>query len=212
MSNDIPDELLRMIEEGSSILECSSELSLGFRIQLHRGIEALSKDLHPDAGYYRRAKIALACAYKTLPIWEGCYDVDGTARNILSLSIQCLAGEEPLEELKIQAERFETIVNNIMCSSEDNIVASYAGFSCLSAFETVVYDYDFSMEAKTEKDCTPECWDACFNSSLAISGGATWESVVLNESARKEFLLWYLKVALIETWPPLVAPGEILEH
>lgn len=199
-----------MIEEGNKILNENSELPWLFRRAFHFEVERVSQLEHSNAGYYRRSKMAIACAYRTLNIWESCPTVDAFGRQLLELSVDCLAGKEDLEKLKEESERFDTTVNNVMFSSEANIVPAYAGFSCLSAINTVVYDFDYSIEKEGEKEINPENWEACFNSSLALSGGALWENAKYDERARKSFWSWYINVVVRETWSPFKSPGLVM--
>jgi len=150
-------------------------------------------------GHLIRINIALSCAKKTLPIWEKAVP-SSSFLTTLELAEKRIIDSSLHAELEKIKNKMITQVENVLYSDEKNHPSAYAGFSCVSAISTVLYDDHFDLSAKSELDIEPDEYDSGFHSSLATSGGAVWQDdIVLNNEARREFWGWYLDIAIPNT-------------
>lgn len=149
-----------------------------------------------EEGYLVRSNVALTCAKKTLYFWDKA-SPDSGFLTALEFAEKCLINPDMYAELGNVMNNMIPQVENIMYANEKDHRPAYAGFSCVSALSTVLYDDQFDLEAKSELDIEPDQWDSAFYSSLAIAGGAVWENdIVLDNKARREFWEWYLDIAI----------------
>lgn len=154
------------------------------------------KEESDGAGYLIRSKIALSCAKKTLYFWDKTVQDSGFL-TALEFSTKCLSDSSLHSKLEGVMNNMIPQVEDVLYANEKDHRPAYAGFSCVSALSTVLYDEQFDLDAKSEADIEPDQWDSAFYSSLAIGGGAIWENdVALDNKARREFWEWYLNKAI----------------
>ena len=189
-------------------IDSNGELPSFCRKQIHELIENLSLKEHQDAGYYRRAKLAIGCAYSCLKYLEVYPSAKSEAQNVIEKSILSLQNKFNMKELELINSRLYTDSENLFGQDEPNFKAIYSSFACVAAANTVLYDVDFAAMGITEKESDPSDWDASFYASLAHSGGAIWEDVG-DADNRKNFWLWYLDKAIPYTWDTSTTIGPI---
>jgi hypothetical protein len=195
----IPNELSEFLSSSESFIDENGELTTTRRKEIHLLVEKLSKQEHDDAGYYRRAKLAIACAYFCLDFLKGHKTEFDLAKNMLEKSILALQSQFDIKELESSNGHLYTAFTNLTDQDEPDFKAVYAGFACFSAANVVLYDNDFDVLGLNEKESDPSDWEASYYASLAHCGGAIWESVG-DIDKRKEFWIWYLRVAIPFAW------------
>lgn len=203
---ELPDPVARLVKSAAQHLDGRGELSRAFRLELHQAIEAASAPLHRKAGYYRRAKWALAAAVKTLPVWRAVARGNDAAERLLSKAVEGLAGRLPLERLRADVESVEHELVEAGNSDDALQLPSAAAFACCGAASVVVYDFEMESLQKDPKELEPSEWEPCLFSSIAFAGGAVWNPEG-NDARRREFWLWHVQESLPRIWSPLVKPS-----
>ena len=66
----LPNELGESIKKAKESFSSFGEPSLSSRINILIALGDNSLTKHENEGYFKRATLALACAYKTLYIWD----------------------------------------------------------------------------------------------------------------------------------------------
>lgn len=146
-----------------------------------------------EIGYIIRSNIALNCAKKTLPTWDKLVQKNSFLA-VLQFAEKCIYSSNMHNELEEVMNNMIPQVENILYENEKNRLPAYAGFSCISAISTILYDEYLDLEVNSELDIEPDQWDSAFYSSLVVAGGATWENdIELNNIARRDFWEWYLE-------------------
>jgi hypothetical protein len=182
-------------KNGQNVIDNSGELPYTKRIALLTSLGDKKGDAN-DYGYLIRSDIAFSCAKKTLYVWDKATEGSGFLM-ALEFAEKCLVNPSMHGELENVMNNMIPQVENILYENDKDHLPAYAGFSCVSALSTALYDEQFDFDAKSELEIEPGQWDSAFHSSLAIAGGAVWErDVVLNNIARREFWEWYLDVAI----------------
>jgi hypothetical protein len=195
----IPNELSEFLSSSESFIDKNGELPAIRRKEMHLLVEKLSTQEHDDAGYYRRAKLAIACAYLSLNYLKAHKTAFDLAENILEKSILTLQSQFDIKELESLNGYLYTASTNLTDQDEPDFKAVYAGFACFSAANVVLYDTNFDILGSNEKESDPSDWEASYYASLAHCGGAIWEGVG-DIDKRKEFWIWYLQVAMPFAW------------
>ena len=194
----LPEELqeaIKTAKKNSSF----GEPSLRSRIYILKVIGNNSLTKHVNEGYYKRAKLALACAYKTLYIWDEYFPNEEEPRKILKEAEKVFSGKITLDELEKYYFQLKTYLDDKFLLGEKYFRGIYAGFSCWAAVGTVLYDSLSETEEEGEINIPPEKLDSSFHSALAISNGAIWAEIGDTE-ARKEFWNWYFDIAIPNVW------------
>ncbi len=168
-------------------------------------IEALSSAEHVDAGYLRRARLAIVCAMEVLERIDPYRDVVAEARAMVAKGLMALSGKYPLDRLQQECGDFHVKVVDLLEHGEAAYVSTYAGMAVFSAINTVLYDTNFDLVGENELNVPPDEWDASFYGSLAASGSAIWEGKGGMER-RRAYWRWYLEQAIPLAWEVLV-PG-----
>lgn len=204
----LPEPVQQVVDRLDAAFDAASEPSVAYRRELHAVIEAASAALHPRAAYYRRVKWGIACAYRTLPLWERVAGPDDPCRAMLGRAISALRGTGTLEEFAEANERlFVQLLDRSNQEPALQILVS-AGFSAYAAIKWVVYDLDpLTLELPTG-ELDPAEWEPAIYSAIAHAGG----TAALGEGdarLRREFWQWYVHEALVAVWDPLTQPGEL---
>jgi hypothetical protein len=194
----VPKTLAGALSKAAGEIDDSGHLPARGRRLIHLSIEELSRRQHRNAGYFRRAKLALRCAHHCLPRLSPFPELKAAASELMSLSEKALQSEFPLDELEVRNQAFHTLVDDLP-SSDVGLRASYAGMASFTAVEVVAYDFDYSILDKDEIEVDPDRWDSAFYSSLAESGSAPWEKKG-GTAERKAYWKWYLEHAVPEAW------------
>jgi hypothetical protein len=109
-------------------------------------------------------------------------------------------GKLESKELEERKNIFYTEVENLMYNGPEYFIAGYAGFACISAVGTVLYDLDFDTLGLPEMENDPDDWTACFNASLSYCAGVTSGEAVEDDLKRREFWEWFLNEAVPSLW------------
>jgi hypothetical protein len=195
----IPAELSEILAEAEKSINDNGELTAANRLRVHQVMENLLSKIHPNAGHYTRAKLAIACSYSSLHLIDVYPNEKQKAERVLKNSIDTLQGKYDSDVLESENEMLYTDSVNLMNEAKPFVPAVYGSFACNAAVNTVLYDSDFDSLGIDEKISAPEDWDASFYASIAHCGAAVWEGTGDN-SKRKLFWLWYLNQAIPFAW------------
>ena len=193
----IPIELENELIEQENKIDSNGELPAYCRKKIHEIIKNLSDKEHRKSGYYRRSKLSICCSLSCMDIINT--DMLGYSINLIDKSISTLANEFNLSELEKLNNNYYTMSINLLDKDNPDFNIVAACLACNSAVNVILYDYDFSTLGVSEIESDPSNWTPSFYASIAISGGAIWETN--NElDRRKNYWLWYLKKALPYAW------------
>ena len=198
----IPQKLIYEIAEAEKMISSDGELPAAKRKHLLQLIEEQSVAEHANAGYLRRARLALICASAVVEYAQSFPEVFNAAKSILASGIAALSGKYDLVRLETENEAFHTEVVDLLEHGEISFVPVYAGMTCFSALNTVLYDTNFDVVGENEKSTPPDDWDAGYYASLVKSGSAVWEAKGGSDS-RRRYWKWYLEYALPQAWEVL---------
>ncbi|MCK4140607.1 Imm5 family immunity protein [Ralstonia pseudosolanacearum] len=191
----IPQKLTVSLRVASILIAPDGELPAGSRKDILLLIEELSSVEHVDAGYFRRARLALICAREVLGYIEPYEDVHVDALVMLERGITALSGKYALEKLKKENGEFHTKVIDLFEYGEAAFVAAYSGMATFAAINAILYDTNFDLVGESEKGVPPDDWDASYYGSLAVSGSAVWEG-----KGGIDYWRWYLDDAIPQAW------------
>jgi hypothetical protein len=193
---DLPPTLVSGLVRAAAAIDADGELPAQARGRLHRLVEDAGRHIHPEAGRYVRAKLAITSAYAGLPALHRYPDLLHEAEQLVLAATATMAGE-------IDTETLEALHDASAARAADLLGvdprAAYALLACTAAAATVLYDPPLEELAVPEKEADPSGWEACFYASLACVGGATWEGVG-DPRVRGRFWEWYLLVAVPFAW------------
>jgi hypothetical protein len=208
--NALPQQIAALLQKGVQEIDSQGELPSRFRSELYLQIEAASAPEHENAGYYRRARVELGCAYKVLPMLQPEPQTHEAARSRLAMSELAFRRAVDLETLDAEASELGRMLDDAQFDDAISLPMMYAGYASVAALKAVAYDVDASIAAITEKSRNHETWNACFHASLAVAGGATWEGANVDNEKRRDFWIWYLQVLVPELWSPFAKPEDIV--
>lgn len=197
--NVLHKDIQYILEKFHSTFDKRGELPAYTRAQLYKQIHLFSKNKN-NLAHYLRAKLELSCAWKVLSNWEYCEFDDGSVRALLGMAENFLHGEGELKELEKRKNFLYTDLENVMNKGQEYFVAAYAGFACISAVNSVLYDINLDTLSLPEIENEPDDWTACFLASISYCGGATWEEGVGDDLKRREFWEWFLNEAVPALW------------
>jgi hypothetical protein len=196
---DVPQELAAGLGVAEKSIGSDGELGAGVRKGLFEFIEKLSVPENANAGYLRRARLALICALRVVDKLGSHPDIQRAARKMLAAGVTALSGRYDMAVLERENGAFHTEVIDLLQQGEDAFVATYAGMASFAAINTVLYDANFDTIGQYEKEVAPDDWDAGFYASLAVSGSAIWEDEGGAQS-RAAYWRWYLNDAIPLAW------------
>ncbi|KAG8155164.1 Imm5 family immunity protein [Burkholderia catarinensis] len=199
---NVPQKLADELSSAQALITLDGELPAAVRRGILQLIEELSSAEHADAGYLRRARLAIICAREVVDRLSPYADVLVTARTILASGIAALAGKYDLSVLQRHNDEYHTKVVDLFEHGEVAFVPVYAGMTVFAAINTILYDTNFEVVGENEKSVPPDDWDVGYYGALAVSGSAIWEAKGGAES-RRLYWLWYLESALPRAWDVL---------
>ncbi|MHA6883110.1 Imm5 family immunity protein [Ralstonia pseudosolanacearum] len=177
----IPQKLATELVAASNLISGEGELPAISRKKILQLIEELSSVEHANAGYLRRARLALICGREFVSHMGPYADVQGRARMMLAHGFSAISGKCDLKLLQKENGNFHTSVVDLFEHGDVAFVAAYAGMATFSAVNTVLYDTNFDLFGENEQNVPPDDWDASYYASLAVSGSAVWENKVGGE-------------------------------
>ncbi|ANC31272.1 hypothetical protein I598_1724 [Isoptericola dokdonensis DS-3] len=198
----LPGPLATGIEDATTSIDRDGELPAAARVRLHRVVETLGRQIHPEAARYVRAKLALTCASGGLGHLDEHPDLRAAAASLLRATAATMRGEHDVDELEARYETAVAHADDLLRSGSVAPTVVYTLLACAAAAATTLYDTDLDALGDGELRSDPSDWEACFLGSLAASGGATWEGVVGDREARRRYWTWYLEVAVPHAWDP----------
>lgn len=194
--NEFTLAIKQILEEFHLSVDERGELSASIRGKIYKEIEKFSNHKTSSNGHYLRAKLELICARKVLVNWESCKLTDNSARELLNIAEKYLQNQGDTHELENQITILYTQAENIMDEGEENFVAAYAGFACVSAAYCVLHDISFETLGIPEIEVDCDEWTASFYASTSYCGGAVWEEGVGDNLKRRIFWEWFLNDAV----------------
>ncbi len=195
----IPPVLLQQLEESKGHITEEGNFPSHFRKAILFLLENLSVIEHEDAGYLRRARLALICAKRVIPLISSIGELRESALAIINNALLALAGEFSMSMLELENERFHTKAVDELHNGESALVSVYAAMASFAAVNTVLFDVDFEKVGIDENVLPPDEWDASFYASIAVSGSAVWERKG-GYAERSAFWNWYLQTAIPLAW------------
>jgi Immunity protein Imm5 len=204
----LPPSIAEMISRAAEHIDENGDLSVPFRAELHRRVEAKSVPYHPRAGYYRRCKWSFTAAACAIPLWRDAGHSDEEVKHLLELSRSALKGQIPLANLQVQAERLWEHFVDLGCDQPKMQIMTMAPLAAIAAAATVVYDIDLTNYEQNHRGESPELWEAAWFASVAAAGGTVWHEGS-SVSARRSFWLHHVEVSLPAVWPPHVEPISV---
>jgi hypothetical protein len=111
--------------------------------------------------------------------------------DLLTTAEQHLSGELGAELGDWMLGEVKTLLDDKFNLGEPVFKAIYAGFACWAAARSCLHNSE-PPAARSEQELDPEDWDASFFASLAIAGGAVWETSGDPEK-RRRFWEWFLR-------------------
>lgn len=201
---NIPQALTDALSAALSAITPDGELPAAVRRELLRLIEALSSDEHVDAGYLRRARLAMLCAEEAIDWLNPYASVLTAARAMLADGADALAGKYDLVCLERDNGVYHTQVIDLFGHGEAAFVPVYAGMTVFAAINTILYDTNFDVVGENEKSVFPDDWDVGYYGALALSGSAVWEEKG-GDANRRSYWRWYLESAIPWAWDVLAS-------
>jgi hypothetical protein len=197
---NIPKRLEFELATSKNDIKQDGDFPAACREKILRVIEELSIVEHSNAGYLRRSRLALICAQASIVRVAKFENVNKVARAMIQNGQLALLGQCDLKMLEKQNGNFHTEVIDLLEYGDDEaLLAVYAGMACFSAINTILYDTNFDLVGKYEKDVPPDDWDPSFYGSLAAAGSASWE-MKNGEAERSRYWRWYLETAIPKAW------------
>jgi hypothetical protein len=200
-STPLPEPLVSGIGRALAAIDQDGELPAVARATLHRAVDALGQDIHPEAARYVRAKLALTCATQSLTHLREHPRLHESAEALLRHVAATMRGDLDVDDLEAEYDDAHAQAVELLQSGAVEPAVGYALLSCAAAASTVVYDTDLDGLGVGEIRADPADWEACFFASLAACGGATWEGVGTRD-ARRHYWEWYLGTAVPHAWDP----------
>jgi|GEM_PF-1161115 len=198
---DLPPALVSGLVRAAAAIDQDGELPASARGRLHRLVEDAGRHVHPDAGRYVRAKLAVTCAYASLAHLRAHPDLLREAEQLAGAAVAGMGGEISPDALEAQHDAVAAHATSLLGAPGVDPRVVYALMACTAAARTVLDDPPLEELAVAEKEADPADWEACFCASLAATGGATWEGVG-DPRVRGRFWEWYLLVAVPFAWDP----------
>lgn len=195
----IPEQLAVELAVASSAIDESGELPSAVRKEVLQLVEKLSFAEHANAGYLRRARLAIICAREVLEHLSRYPARLMDARSILTKGMDALSGKYELRMLQQENGAFHTTVVDLLELGEEAFRSAYAGLTVVAAINTILYDTNFDLLGENEKTIPPDDWDVSYYGSLAASGSAIWEGKGGAEN-RRAYWRWYLDYAIPRAW------------
>jgi hypothetical protein len=174
-------------------------LAMSVSVKFARNCISVDRPSRSQHGLYRRYRLALACALKVVDRMKPYPDVFALAESMLAKGLMAMRGSFDLKLLQRETGALHTKVMDLFEHGEAAYVSAYAGFACVSALNTVLFDTDFDKAGADEMQIDPDDWDPSFSASLAMSGSAIWEKKGGND-LRRAFWQWYLNAAIPLAW------------
>jgi hypothetical protein len=196
---NIPEILAVELTASKNSITRQGELPADCRGKILRLFEDLSVAEHANAGYLRRSRLALICAQESIRRIIPYESVGSVAKAMILNGSLAISGKYDLKTLERENGNFHTEVINLLEHGDTAFVAVYAGMACFSAINTILYDTNFELIGKYEKDVPPDDWDSSFYGSLAAAGSAVWESKN-GQAERLKYWRWYLEEAIPRAW------------
>lgn len=135
-----------------------------------------------------------SCALKTKPVWDAAFPDEDRIFHAAEAAFSETGGDrEPSSDLG----ELQTYLDGKFLLGEDHFPAIYAGFAAWASIRDAAewHRPRSARAAATELDIPPDEWDSCFYSSLAASGGATWDGDG-DTARRRAFWEWYAATAV----------------
>ncbi len=199
LSTSLPEPVLEGIAGAVASIGVCGEFPAIERGAVHRLLDDAAADRYPEAGRYVRAKLALVCAYATLPIARDLPELAAEAEGVVDLAVATMHGDGDPDVLEARTEQLTDQVDDLLGAPGCDPRAVYALLACAAAVGTLLYDTTPEEIAADPLETDPADWDASFLSSLAITGGASWECLD-GADERRRFWAWYLEEALPYAW------------
>jgi Immunity protein Imm5 len=178
----------------ANAIDEGGELPYAARRQLLGQLAQYLPDRNASVAF--KGRLGLSCARRSWPVWQAAYPEEtrpmAAAESVVTQAIagqsDTARGQELLGEVKAD-------LDERLLLGEAFFTAVYAGFSCWAAARDVLAPEAAPPPAESELQLSPEEWDPCFFSSLALAGGATWDGQG-DPRIRRAFWRWYLEEAV----------------
>jgi hypothetical protein len=197
---NLPVPIQEILRASYNDIDERGELSSECRKLIYQKIEEVSLTERQETAHTRRARLQINCAWKTVNKLSESHPEYNLARDILVLSENLLISREEIKGLEVAMNTLHTLLENLMDEGEHKLIAAYAGFACISAANTAIYDIDLDLAGLPEIELDPDEWTACYYACLAYCGGAVWEKDQGDDMKRREFWEWFLRESIPGLW------------
>jgi hypothetical protein len=171
------------------------ELPYAARRQLLGQVARHLPDRHARVVF--RGQLGLSCARRSWPVWEAAFPEETRPMAAAEAAVaQVTAGQPDTARGREVLGGLKADLDERLLLGETVFAAVYAGFSCwATARDVLAPEADTLPPAESELQLSPEDWDPCFFSSLALAGGATWDGLG-DPQIRGAFWRWFLEEAV----------------
>lgn len=199
VNSKLPSEIQDILQEAhlAVMAHPAHLLEYQYRVKLWKRLgPRRSPGQQPSLGHTIRARIAAACARRSLPLWK----VERPQDQLVFEAIRMV--DNALENWGMPEPYFEIIEQCIVAAESvmrTNFVAYQAGKAAACALMVAVGDeqFDYSGDEENELDAQSggPAEDAAGYSAVALSGGTSLNPHA-DPSARFHFWEWYLNEAV----------------
>jgi hypothetical protein len=182
---------LTSLERLAAALPSHGELPYQERRRIRQKIAAQS----PES----LTQLEVMCAQHSLPVWQARFPDNLCPRKLLDE-----ASHQPQKSsLVSEWQLLKTNLDDLFEMGDEFFPAIYAGFAYWAAARDLIGCQPAEPDVSSELEIDPELWSPCFFASLAVAGGAVWESVG-QATQRRDYWEWYLLAAI----PSCLSPSS----
>lgn len=192
------DSIVLLLKEAYSAVEADPHhvLAWEYRVRLWRLMGSKRKPAEPPSvAHERRAKLAVACVKKVLPVWQAHWpenDAPWKALRAVPEALRDWSNPDPYFEI------LNDVVVQVQKVMAEVYWAFHAGQSAAEALSVAIGDEQFREQGEMDEgDAQTDGpnQDAAGNAAVAFAGGITLHSQS-DPAARLEFWRWYLEEAV----------------
>lgn len=131
------------------------------------------------------------CARHSWPVWQSAFPGNHHPSELLDEALREPQNPRLVDEWQL----LKTELDNLFEMGDEFFAPIYAGFACWAIIRDLIGPQPADPDVSGELEIDPESWSPCFFASLAVSGGAVWESVG-DPVRRRQYWEWYLLDAI----------------
>ncbi|MFF0318843.1 Imm5 family immunity protein [Micromonospora sp. NPDC005252] len=184
------ENVVRLADGYIDRISSDGELKWPLRMELHHALEQVTG----GDSWRSYLRLSASCAVKAWPVWQErfgeplpfCAPTPGATPEQPQLG---------LVYNSVQLNRLATFLDNRMRTGPETFPAVAAGLACWATNRDVLRAELVLPAGADEAEVDSEDWEPSYFASIALAGGAIWETPS-NSALRRDFWLWYLRVAV----------------